>query len=49
MQKEIFNLPARRPDFSALDCSKIEKELGEAFEEWDEIFGKIYATLGGIA
>jgi dTDP-4-dehydrorhamnose reductase len=32
MQKEIFNLPAKRPDFSAMICNKIEKELGEEFE-----------------
>jgi len=32
-QKEIFNLPVRRPDFSAMDCVKIEKKLEEEFEE----------------
>jgi dTDP-4-dehydrorhamnose reductase len=46
VQKEIFNLPAKRPDFSAMSCGKIEKELGEEFEEWDGIFRKVYSTLG---
>jgi len=41
--KEIFNLPAKRPDFSAMSCEKIEKELGEEFEEWDEIYSKVYS------
>jgi dTDP-4-dehydrorhamnose reductase len=48
MQKEIFNLPAKRPDFSAMCCGRMEKELGEEFEEWDGIFGNIYSTLGGL-
>jgi dTDP-4-dehydrorhamnose reductase (EC 1.1.1.133) len=39
VQKEIFNLPAKRPDFSAMSCDKIEKELGEEFEEWDRVLG----------
>jgi dTDP-4-dehydrorhamnose reductase len=42
VQKEIFNLPAKRPDFSAMSCAKIEKALGEEFEEWDEIYSKNY-------
>ena len=25
VKKEIFNLPAKRPDFSAMSCEKIEK------------------------
>jgi len=37
VQKEIFNLPAKRPDFSAMSCGKIEKELGEEFEEWSKV------------
>jgi dTDP-4-dehydrorhamnose reductase len=37
VQKEIFNLPAKRPDFSAMSCSIIEKELGEEFEEWSKV------------
>ena len=41
VQKEVFNLPAKRPDFSAMDCGKIEKELNEEFEEWDEIFKRV--------
>ena len=49
VQKEIFNLPAKRPDFSPMSCDKIEKELGEEFEEWDGIFRKIYTNLGGLA
>lgn len=40
VQKEIFNLPAKRPDFSAMNCDRIEKELGEEFEEWGELFKK---------
>jgi len=47
VQKEIFNLPAKRPDFSAMSCSKIEKELGEEFEEWEDLFKSIKA-LGGV-
>ena len=43
VQKEIFNLPAKRPDFSAMSCEKIEKALGEEFEEWDEICSKVYS------
>jgi len=42
VEKEIFNLPAKRPDFSAMSCEKIEKALGEEFEEWDEIYCKVY-------
>jgi len=42
VEKEIFNLPAKRPDFSAMSCAKIEKALGEEFEEWDEIYSKNY-------
>jgi dTDP-4-dehydrorhamnose reductase len=42
VEKEIFNLPAKRPDFSAMSCEKIEKALGEEFEEWDEIYSKNY-------
>uniref|UniRef100_A0A7V5XHP1 dTDP-4-dehydrorhamnose reductase n=1 Tax=Thermodesulfobacterium geofontis TaxID=1295609 RepID=A0A7V5XHP1_9BACT len=37
VQKEIFNFLAKRPDFSAMSCAKIEKELGEAFAEWNEV------------
>jgi len=44
VQKEIFNLPAKRPDFSAMSCAKIEKELEEEFEEWDEIYSKVYSN-----
>jgi dTDP-4-dehydrorhamnose reductase len=43
VEKEIFNLPAKRPDFSAMSCEKIEKALGEEFEEWDEIYSKVYS------
>uniref|UniRef100_A0A7C5SX96 dTDP-4-dehydrorhamnose reductase n=1 Tax=Thermocrinis ruber TaxID=75906 RepID=A0A7C5SX96_9AQUI len=43
VEKEIFNLPAKRPDFSAMSCEKIEKALGEEFEEWDEICSKVYS------
>jgi len=46
VQKEIFNLPAKRPDFSAMSCNKIEKELGEEFEEWNEVFSGICSKLG---
>jgi dTDP-4-dehydrorhamnose reductase (EC 1.1.1.133) len=45
VEKEIFNLPAKRPDFSAMSCEKIEKELGEEFEEWDEIYSRNYTKL----
>jgi len=48
VQKEIFNLPAKRPDFSAMSCSRIEKDLGEEFEEWNEVFSNRYSTLGGL-
>jgi len=48
VQKEIFNLPAKRPDFSAMSCAKIEKELEEEFEEWDEIYSKVYSKLRKI-
>lgn len=41
VSKEVFNLPAKRPGFSALDSTKIQEELNEAFEEWDEEFKKI--------
>jgi len=49
VEKEIFNLPARRPDFSAMSCEKIEKALGEAFEEWDEIYSKVYSKYVTIS
>jgi len=48
VQKEIFNLPAKRPDFSAMSGEKIEKELGEEFEEWNEIYSKVYSKLRQI-
>ncbi len=48
VQKEIFNLPAKRPDFSAMSCDKIEKDLGEGFEEWDWVLTKVYKELGEI-
>ncbi len=46
VQKEIFNLPAKRPDFSAMCSDKIEKELGEEFEEWDGIFKSVLNFIG---
>jgi len=46
VQKEIFNLPAKRPDFSAMSCYKIEEDLGEEFEDWDELF-KQFISVGG--
>lgn len=49
VQKEIFNLPAKRPDFSAMSCAKIEKELEEEFEEWDEIYSKVYSKYATIS
>ena len=49
VQKEIFNLPAKRPDFSAMGCEKIEKALGEEFEEWDEIYSKVYSKYVSIS
>jgi dTDP-4-dehydrorhamnose reductase len=49
VEKEIFNLPAKRPDFSAMSCAKIEKALGEEFEEWDEIYSKLYSKLREIS
>ena len=48
VQKEIFNLPAKRPVFSAMSCDKIEKDLGEGFEEWDWVLTKVYKELGEI-
>jgi len=49
VEKEIFNLPAKRPDFSAMSCEKIEKALGEEFEEWDEIYSKVYSKYVSIS
>ena len=49
VEKEIFNLPAKRPDFSAMSCAKIEKALGEEFEEWDEIYSKVYSNYVSIS
>jgi len=49
VEKEIFNLPAKRPDFSAMSCEKIEKALGEEFEEWDEIYSKVYSNYVSIS
>jgi len=49
VQKEIFNLPAKRPDFSAMSCEKIEKALGEEFEEWDEIYSNVYSKYVSIS
>jgi dTDP-4-dehydrorhamnose reductase len=48
VQKEIFNLPAKRPVFSAMSCDKIEKDLGEGFEVWDWVLTKVYKELGEI-
>jgi len=48
VQKEVFNLPANRPTFSAMSCSKIEfKELGEEFNEWDEEFERYFKNRSG--
>ncbi|WP_448583927.1 dTDP-4-dehydrorhamnose reductase [Thermocrinis sp.] len=48
VQKEIFNLPAKRPDFSAMSSDRIERELGDEFDEWDGIYSRVYKTLGGL-
>lgn len=34
VSKDIFNLPAKRPGFSALSNEKISKELGIEIEDW---------------
>jgi hypothetical protein len=31
-----------------MSCAKIEKELGEEFEEWNEIYSKAYSKLREI-
>jgi dTDP-4-dehydrorhamnose reductase len=48
VQKETFNLPAKRPDFSAMSCNIIEKELGEEFEEWSKVC-EAFVNLRGIS
>ncbi len=34
VDKEIFKLPAKRPDFSVLDNTKIKKDLGISIPDW---------------
>lgn len=34
VDKDIFNLPAKRPNFSVLDNTKIKNELGIAIPDW---------------
>ncbi|MBI5326242.1 MAG: dTDP-4-dehydrorhamnose reductase [Ignavibacteriae bacterium] len=36
VSKDIFNLPAKRPDFSAMDNLKISNELGITIPKWEE-------------
>jgi hypothetical protein len=32
-----------------MSCEKIEKALGEEFEEWDEIYSKVYSKYVTIS
>jgi dTDP-4-dehydrorhamnose reductase len=44
VSKEIFNLPARRPDFSAMDNSRISRKLGIEIPLWQESVEKYLNT-----
>ncbi|HHG73662.1 MAG TPA: NAD(P)-dependent oxidoreductase, partial [Persephonella sp.] len=36
VSKDVFNLPAKRPDFSAMDNGKISRETKVEIKSWDE-------------
>ena len=36
VSKDVFNLPAKRPDFSAMDNGKISRETEVEIKSWDE-------------
>ncbi len=40
-----FNLPAVRPKYSVLDCSKIERDAGLAIKRWDESLTEFLYSL----
>ena len=45
VNKGIFNLPALRPDFSAMDNSLLSKELGIVLPEWKEDLKKYLSKI----
>jgi len=45
VEKEVFNLPAKRPNFSAMSSQKIQKKLNKYFPTWEEVLSRFVATL----
>jgi dTDP-4-dehydrorhamnose reductase len=41
VSKEVFNLPAKRPDFSAMSNNRISKDLGIRILGWEEELEKV--------
>ena len=48
VQKEIFNLPAKRPDFSVMDTSESEKILGFKFSSWQDATSRFLEKLNNL-
>jgi len=48
VSKEIFDLPARRPDFSAMDSSKIRTDLEDEFPHWVDLLKGYLKSMGGL-
>jgi len=48
VSKEIFNLPAKRPDFSAMDSTKIRTDLEDHFTHWEDLLKGYLKSLGGL-
>ena len=47
VSKEIFNLPALRPDFSAMDNSLLSKDLGIELPDWKEDLKRYLSGIKG--
>ncbi len=48
VQKEIFNLPAKRPTFSVMDTSESEKILGFKFSSWQDATSRFLEKLSNL-
>lgn len=44
-----FGAKARRPAYSVLDCSRVERELGRPMPDWREALAKHVAALGQVS
>ena len=48
VQKEIFNLPAKRPTYSVMDTSETEKILGFKFSSWQDVTNRFLSKLKNL-